>query len=492
MMHRILSSLLLLAIAAGAHATLIALPGTTPQSTPAYTTFPNDLRVQALDASGQPVAGAMLRVGYPAGGISGPASTQGCVIDLGYMCDRVADENGVLTVPAPRALTVGAARMFFFFGNDRLEVALTVTPAVASAAVELLGAGQSIVIGRESQPFGVRVTRNGAPVAGLSFSFYTDTSLANAVPTAPSRFGQVAATTDANGIAMMGTLRAEKGLGPGLVVLLGFDQDSGTYIRDEIAFVQTDAGGSTRFEAQHLWWGGPAQSGWGVSIAQHDTRLFNVVFAYDERGRPTWFHMPDGKWQGGVGNKFVGSFYAPTGSPYYAYDPARLDDRTNAAFGTIAFDDQRRARLTLSFNPYVYPRAALVSDIERFEFAPAVPQPERGVTDIWWGGPAQNGWGLSLTEQEGNLFGAWFTYDADGRATWFELPAGRWIDATTWTGNVYRTAASGWLFDTFDPASVQEVLVGTATLRFADGSHAEFSYSVEGHQGTVQVQRFSY
>jgi hypothetical protein len=492
-MQRILFSLLLPVIASGVHAGIIALPGTTPQSTPAYTTFPNDLRVQALDAGGQPVPGAMLTVVYPAGGIAGPASTQGCLIDLGYRCSRVADENGVLTLPAPRALNVATVRVLFYFGADRVDAVLTVTPAAPLAAVELLGAGQSIVIGRESQPFGIRLTRDGVPVSGLPITFYTDRSLANAVPTAPaSSFGQVLATTDANGIATMGTLRAEKGLGPGLVVLLGFDREAGTQIRGEIPFVQTDAEGSTAFDAQHLWWGGPGQSGWGVSIAQHGTRLFNVVFAYDERGRPTWFHMPGGNWVGGIGNKFYGSLYAPKGSPYFAYDPARLDDKTNAASGTIQFDDQSRAHLTLSFNPYVYPRAALVSDIERFDFAPEVPRPERGVTDIWWGGPAQNGWGLSLTEQEGNLFGAWFTYDADGRATWFELPAGQWIDSTTWTGNVYRTTSSGWLFGTFDPASVQEQLVGTATLRFSDPGHAQFSYSVEGHQGTVAIQRFDY
>jgi len=492
-MQRILFSLLLLVIATAAHAGLIALPGTTPQSTPVYTTFPNDLRVQALDAAGQPVPGAMLRVAYPNWGISGLGSTQGCFVDLWYSCGRVADENGILTLPAPHALEVGTAHVLFYFGADSVTAVLTVTPAAPLPAVELLGTGQSIVIGRESQPFGVRVTRDGAPVSGLPITFGTDTSLANAVPTAPvSWLGGVHATTDANGIAMMGTLRAEKGLGPGLVELLGFDQESATRIHGEIPFVQTDADGSTAFDAQHLWWGGPDQSGWGVSIAQHGTRLFNVVFAYDERGRSTWLVMSDGTWLGGIGNKFIGSLYAPTGSPYYAYDPARLDDRTYAASATIEFDDQSRARLNLSFNSLVYPYAARVSDIERFDFAPEVPLPERGVTDIWWGGPAQNGWGLSLTEQEGNLFGAWFTYDADGRATWFELPAGQWIDATTWTGNVYRTTSSGWLAGSFDPASVQQSFVGKATLRFSDPSHAEFSYSVEGHQGTVAIQRFDY
>jgi hypothetical protein len=485
--------LLLSAMAAvGVHARLIALPGTTPQSTPAYTTFPNDLRVQAQDALGRPVPGAVITFTYPSTVISGTESTQGCVFELGYYCQRAADQDGLLVLAAPRALSVGTTGVFFEYGGDTLRVELTVTPAVTAPTVHVLGADQAIALGRESQPIGLQVLRAGVPVAGLRVTFYVDTNRTETVPTAPGTFGQVSAITDASGVAMMGTLRAVRGLGPGLVIAHGIDQESGVGINRQIAFLQTDAVGSTAFDAQHLWWGGASESGWGVSIAQHGNRLFNVVFAYDEAGRPTWLAMTEGGWIGGVGNKYNGPLFLPTGSPYYAYDPARLNASRIAALGTVEFDDARHARLRVEYRGFGSPWPTRVTPIERFDFSPAMPSPERGVTDIWWGGPSQNGWGLSITEQAGNLFAAWFTYDAEGRATWFALPAGEWVDAMTWTGSVYRNTSSGWIAGFFDPASVRQERVGSATLRFVDASHARFTYDVEGHRGSLPIQRFDY
>ena len=490
-MRRFFLLVILFLAGAAAHAKLIALPGTTPQSTPAYSTFPNDLRVQAQDSQGRAVPGASITFSYPGAMISAPESTQGCFYELAYYCQRAADENGILVLAAPRALSVGTTAVSFSHGDDTVQAWLTITPAVTAPTVEVFGGDQVIALGQESKPIGVRVTRDGLPVAGVSFSFRVDPNKAEAVPTAPGTLF-VTAVTDAGGTALMGTLRAVNGLGPGAVFASGIDQPSGVGIFREIAFMQTDANGSTAFDAQHLWWGGASESGWGLSIAQHGTRLFNVVFAYDEVGLPTWLGMTEGAWTGGVGNTYRGPLFQPTGAPYYAYDPARLNASRIAALGTLEFDDPGHARLHVEYRGFGYAYPTRVTPVERFDFSPAVPAPERGVTDIWWGGPSQNGWGLSITEQDGNLFGAWFTYDAHGRATWFSLPAGQWIDATTWTGNVYRSTSSGWIAGSFDPAAVKQQLVGTATLRFSDTSHAQFTYSVEGHQGTVPIERFDY
>ena len=38
---------------------------------------------------------------------------------------------------------------------------------------------------------------------------------------------------------------------------------------------------------QDMWWSGPAENGWGMSVVQHGDRLFAAIYAYDADGAPT-------------------------------------------------------------------------------------------------------------------------------------------------------------------------------------------------------------
>jgi hypothetical protein len=121
--------------------------------------------------------------------------------------------------------------------------------------------------------------------------------------------------------------------------------------------------------------------------------------------------------------------------------------------------------------------------------------PMQGLGDMWWGGPAQNGWGISVIQQAGALFAVWFTYEDDGTPTWRVLPSG------TWTGNAFE----GRLYTTrggfpFLPGSIYiyplfdfKVLdVGSARLRFnADGT-AAFELNGEGLNRTMPLQRLPF
>lgn len=53
------------------------------------------------------------------------------------------------------------------------------------------------------------------------------------------------------------------------------------------------------------------------------------------------------------------------------------------------------------------------------------------VSDLWWLGSAENGWGVNFAQPGGTIFGVWNTYGADGKTTWFVLPGG------AWTGTAY-------------------------------------------------------
>lgn len=73
-----------------------------------------------------------------------------------------------------------------------------------------------------------------------------------------------------------------------------------------------------------MWWGGLAQSGWGLSIVQQNATLFAVWYTYDETNKPTWFVMPGGAWTGA--SVYEGRIYKTRGSPWLgrAYDASQL------------------------------------------------------------------------------------------------------------------------------------------------------------------------
>ncbi|HYC37097.1 MAG TPA: hypothetical protein VEC19_11775 [Usitatibacter sp.] len=81
------------------------------------------------------------------------------------------------------------------------------------------------------------------------------------------------------------------------------------------------------------WWN-PVESGWGLSLVQHDERLlFGALFAYDPSGRAQWFVMPDMRRGEGVAPSYSGPLYSANGSPLGTnFDPAatRLQQRGEA------------------------------------------------------------------------------------------------------------------------------------------------------------------
>jgi YD repeat-containing protein len=111
-------------------------------------------------------------------------------------------------------------------------------------------------------------------------------------------------------------------------------------------------------------------------------------------------------------------------------------------------------------------------------------------SDLWWN-PAQPGIGFTITQHaDGQTFAVWYAYDADGNPVWRTIPGGSWTDSRTFTGTLYQTRGPNYFNEVFDAARVSVAAVGSATLHFADDSHAQFSYRLtEGAAGTVPIER---
>src|SRR5439155_23740426 len=105
-----------------------------------------------------------------------------------------------------------------------------------------------------------------------------------------------------------------------------------------------------------------------------------------------------------------------------------------------------------------------------------------------WGRPGESGWGLNVAHQGDTLFVSWFTYDANGRPTWYYGSNVAKTGTGTYSGTLYRNTGPA-LGSAWNVAAVSNTAVGNVTLSFQDGAHGTFSYSVNGVQGSKAVTR---
>ena len=232
-----------------------------------------------------------------------------------------------------------------------------------------------------------------------------------------------------------------------------------------------------------LWWGGPTQNGWGVSLTQHGTTLFVAFFIYDAQGRAQWVVMPGGTWNAGF-TAFTGALYIPSGSFFGNYSPAAFVANPSVGSATLTFTSPDTASLAYTINGVSGTQA-----IQRQAFGTPEPTPVGSFSDLWWGGPSQNGWGVAISQQYRTLFVVWYTYDAAGRTTWYVVPGGTWTVLNTYTGTVYRTSGSPWVGNAYDPAMLSATPAGTVSLRFDDANSATLGYSVDGVTGSRPIFR---
>lgn len=228
--------------------------------------------------------------------------------------------------------------------------------------------------------------------------------------------------------------------------------------------------GSGPLNYSDLWWGGTAENGWGMTVQQHGNVQFNVFFVYDGTGKPIWYAMPGGSWNADY-TVFSGGLAKPTSSPLKNYNPAQFSAGSQVGTMSITYTSANTATLN-----YVINGISGQKSIQRQSFGPVDNTPGLQVGDMWWGGNAQNGWGVSITQQYRTLFAAWYTYDANGNVTWYTLPGGTW-SGNTYSGTLATATSSPWLGGIYNPAAFTPVAAGTVSFNFSDANNAVMSYT---------------
>jgi chitodextrinase len=236
---------------------------------------------------------------------------------------------------------------------------------------------------------------------------------------------------------------------------------------------------------QDMWWAGAQENGWGLTITQHQDRLFLAWYIYDANGNPYWIVMPSGQWNVSH-TSYAGALYVPSGSWYGNYDTTRF--ASGDSVGSASFTPTSSSTAELS---YTVGSTFGFKSITRLAFGAPNAAPISDYSDMWWGGTSQNGWGVVLTQQAHNIFAAWYTYDSSGKTTWFVMPDGTW-SGSTYSGALYSTKGTPVIGANYDATSLAVTAVGMLSIAFTDANNATISYTVNGLAQTKPITRLSF
>lgn len=233
-----------------------------------------------------------------------------------------------------------------------------------------------------------------------------------------------------------------------------------------------------------IWWN-PDESGWGITIADHQSQLFIVWYTYRLDGSPTWFVIPGGTLSADK-RFFKGDIYQTTGPPYnIVFDPNQVRI-TKVGSASFDFAPPSLAAGKALFS-YTVGNVSQTKQIERQPFGNAAPDWGYDFTDIFWD-PAESGWGLSLAQHGNNVFGVWYTYDLNGQPLFVVMPGGTFNGGDSFTGATYTTTGPYFGSSFFDSTLVRVILFGDLTFEFepmAWTAGAVNSQSAKGSSSTV-------
>ena len=211
-----------------------------------------------------------------------------------------------------------------------------------------------------------------------------------------------------------------------------------------------------------IWWN-PLESGWGLTIVDHQTQMFGVWYTYRDDGSPTWFVIPGGTLSSDH-RMFSGDLYQTSGPPYTdTFDPTQVQV-TKVGTASIDFAPPALSAGTALFS-YSIGSVSGSKQIQRQPFGNAPAAWGSDLTDIYWD-PAQSGWGLTISQHGNNLFAVWYTYDTSRRPIFVVMPGATFNADGSFTGDIYTTTGPYYASSVFDPAQVQVTKVGSANMVF--------------------------
>lgn len=259
-------------------------------------------------------------------------------------------------------------------------------------------------------------------------------------------------------------------------------QNVATNFAGQSASVQPGAEPPAGLNFQGMWYAAPAESeaGWGINFAHQGDAIFATWFTHDANGQ-AWF-VTMSAFQSAP-NTFAGAVVRTTGPAFNTipFNPAQVQVFP-VGVGTLTFTSASAGTFSYTVNGISQTKAITK---QLFGVAPTCtfngPLSLAAATnyqDMWWGlGGAESGWGINFAHQGDVIFATWFTYDVAGNplpmsGTLFK------VGPTTYAGTMIKTAGPPFSAMPWNPTAVSRIDLGTASVTFANGNRATFSYTV--------------
>jgi hypothetical protein len=238
---------------------------------------------------------------------------------------------------------------------------------------------------------------------------------------------------------------------------------------------------------QGLWWNA-SESGWGINLAHQGDQIYLTWYTYDASGDAAWLALlaaktPSGSYSGDIVEVRAST---PAANPFA---PPTLP-ATVVGTGTLTFSDAS----TGSF-AYTAKGVTQTKSITRFDLGSATctfdAAPNFAAAtnyqDLWWN-PAKSGWGINLTHEGSQIYATWYTYDVDGSPLWLAslMSAGA---GGTYSGALLRFSGPPFSSVPF-PTTATSTNVGNATLTFANGNAATWTYTAGSASGSEPITRY--
>jgi len=157
---------------------------------------------------------------------------------------------------------------------------------------------------------------------------------------------------------------------------------------------------------------------------------------------------------------------------------------TKVGTGTLAFSGANAGTLDVTIDGVGGSKA-----ITRQVFATSGTAPAVDYTDLWWNAN-ESGWGISLTQQFGIIFAAWYAYDDAGDPVWY-VATNCAVSGPGCAGTLYRVSGGAPLTAAWKPVT-PAAAVGSVTFQFSDPASGTLAYTINGVTATRAITRQVY
>ena len=235
-----------------------------------------------------------------------------------------------------------------------------------------------------------------------------------------------------------------------------------------------------------LWWN-PNEPGWGMHIAQRSNVIVVTWYTYDASGNPKWYIASNCPGPSGASGSCTAPVYEVNGPRFFGVNFVPLASNPDAQVSqagalTLTFADANNADVTFT----VAGVTRTVAITRQIFDVPHTASPAVDYTDLWWN-PNESGWGMAISHQYGDIFLAWYVYDANGKPMWY-VASNCVVSGSSCSGTLYRTTSAPF-GPTYDANLFKVFTAGSAIVSFVDANNAVLSYTVDNVTATKTIAR---